>query len=54
MPVGRSGVAREALRAMRVVFWNVAVGGDRRLGLLERLDADVLLLAEVSPASARS
>ena len=39
---------------MRVVFWNVAVGGDRRLGLLERLDADVLLLAEVSPASARS
>ncbi len=39
--------------AMRVLFWNVAVGGDRRLPLLERVDADLLLLAEVSLSSSR-
>ena len=38
---------------MRVAFWNVAGGGPRRLPLLERVDADVLLLAEVSGRSAR-
>lgn len=39
---------------MRVVLWDVRVGGDRRLPLLERIGADVLLLLAVSKASARA
>lgn len=39
---------------MRVLFWDVRVGGGRRLPLIERIDADVVLLLAVSKASARN
>lgn len=39
---------------MRVMLWDVRVGGDRRLQLLKRVDADLLLLLGVSKASGRA
>lgn len=39
---------------LRVLFWDVRVGGERRLPLIERIDADVVLLLAVSTASARA
>lgn len=39
---------------VRVMLWDVRVGGDRRLPLIERVDADIVLLLGVSRASGRS
>ena len=39
---------------LRVLFWDVRNGGDRKLSLIERIDADVVLLLAVSRTSARS
>lgn len=39
---------------MRVALWDVRVGGDRKPAVLERTQADVLLLLGVSAASAAS
>ena len=52
-PSRRSTDAREAA-IVRVMLWDVRVGGERRLPLLERVDADVLLLLGVSRKSGRS
>jgi len=41
------------LQRLRVLFWDVRVGGDRRLPLIERIDADIMRLLAVSTASAR-
>lgn len=39
---------------LRVLFWDVRNGGDRKLALIERIDADVVLLLAVSRTSARN
>lgn len=39
---------------LRVLLWNVCVGGKRRLPLIERIDADVMLLLGASEASSRA
>ena len=41
-------------KRLRVLFWDVRVGGDRRLPLIERIDADVMLLLAVSTSSSRA
>ncbi len=38
---------------LRVMLWDVRYGGDRKLPLLERVNADILLLLGVSRTSAR-
>lgn len=39
---------------IRVMLWDVRVGGNRRLPLIERVDADIVLLLGVSRASGRA
>jgi hypothetical protein len=41
-------------RFVRVLLWDVRVGGPRRLPLIERVAADLLLLLGVSHASSRA
>lgn len=40
--------------SVRVLLWDVRVGGDRRLPLIERIDADIVLLLGVSRKSGRT
>ena len=46
-------VRRVQVACVRVMLWDVRVGGDRRPQLIERLDADVLFLLGVSRKSGR-